>query len=960
MVVSNSLSLAREDSRPSWHSGIGGGDVPRGSQHHQIGGGPILLAGGVDSSTQHTVINTAASGGGSHRSQVVIGGGAQVQHGGQVRSTTTRTTAGMIPVVGASNSSDKMDAGTTSAVYASVPADRSASASLVRLSRGVSGTATGGRLLLTRFYNYTLSRNAADDVETPLGQMKEEERRRSWFRNARRQTRLRENIMARYQMIQERLLLFGTSARTSIHQPAENEAAEGTNGTAKDNFIPNGGTKGGEPGAANANNTNSVGSGATTSMVVDGGGQQHQHQVTSTSDTTTSNHGAGLHAGEVILEEDFPKYQLLEDLQEGEQVHVIQQGGTSSASIASSAHLSTNVASSTARQFNSAGEGGFFLVNAPSTRNGGTSGVNVHNLRIATSEVSLNGLQGASGTSLSPPQPPHTPKRTQTQQGRLLRGLVTPSRQTVVEVDQTTGELVALAARPPRSIQRTTSHTIGTGQSPEQDLFHPVGNMEDHAVQGHQHAQNVALSRSRSRRSMQHSPSHTRLAARDTSAGDLLLRSSSVGSRLSSVGRPGSPQLGLPAQQQDFYMKVEEQPQSPAGVLHVFNACAITITGDVLAVILKSRKLRRFFFRIALQNCSVIIACRVSPIQKANIVELSRKYRQSEHNAMLAIGDGANDVGMIIKAHVGVGIAGKEGAQAAKSADFAIGQFKHLKKLCFVYGRESMRRNALFMYYMLNKNVAIALPSVFFSAVSRFSSTDLYDPWVKQIYNTVFTFLPIVLYALFDRELPFYYLMSGPPLYRPHRFGVPSIGDWAFWYWFAVGVWVAFACAIIPLCLFDEAPELAGTPAGYHCGTLVFAAVIVAVTALLPIHSHMYHWFTVPSMVGGFIVFLWTWVLMSETNFIGYSSTMYRTYWLLTWEVGEQFFLILFITTFCAILPHYVYMFRGVFFPDGVRIVKERTKLGVHDVLLLPDATNKSAGNIVVPHKRIQKRMMKG
>jgi P-type E1-E2 ATPase len=38
----------------------------------------------------------------------------------------------------------------------------------------------------------------------------------------------------------------------------------------------------------------------------------------------------------------------------------------------------------------------------------------------------------------------------------------------------------------------------------------------------------------------------------------------------------------------------------------------------------------------------------------------------------LAIGDGANDVSMIITAHVGIGISGKEGQQAARSSDFKI------------------------------------------------------------------------------------------------------------------------------------------------------------------------------------------------------------------------------------------------------------------------------------------------
>ena len=40
----------------------------------------------------------------------------------------------------------------------------------------------------------------------------------------------------------------------------------------------------------------------------------------------------------------------------------------------------------------------------------------------------------------------------------------------------------------------------------------------------------------------------------------------------------------------------------------------------------------------------------------------------------LAIGDGANDVAMIQKACVGVGIAGQEGLQAACAADYTIAQ----------------------------------------------------------------------------------------------------------------------------------------------------------------------------------------------------------------------------------------------------------------------------------------------
>ena len=71
----------------------------------------------------------------------------------------------------------------------------------------------------------------------------------------------------------------------------------------------------------------------------------------------------------------------------------------------------------------------------------------------------------------------------------------------------------------------------------------------------------------------------------------------------------------------------------------------------------------------------------------------------------LAIGDGANDVAMIMKAHVGVGIAGREGMQAARTADFAFGKFKFLRPLLFVHGREAYRRNSDIVLYAFYKNV---------------------------------------------------------------------------------------------------------------------------------------------------------------------------------------------------------------------------------------------------------------
>lgn len=67
---------------------------------------------------------------------------------------------------------------------------------------------------------------------------------------------------------------------------------------------------------------------------------------------------------------------------------------------------------------------------------------------------------------------------------------------------------------------------------------------------------------------------------------------------------------------------------------------------------------------------------RVSPLQKSEVVEMVKKQVKV---ITLAIGDGANDVGMIQTAHVGVGISGNEGLQAANSSDYSIAQVRRLK-----------------------------------------------------------------------------------------------------------------------------------------------------------------------------------------------------------------------------------------------------------------------------------------
>jgi phospholipid-transporting ATPase len=183
---------------------------------------------------------------------------------------------------------------------------------------------------------------------------------------------------------------------------------------------------------------------------------------------------------------------------------------------------------------------------------------------------------------------------------------------------------------------------------------------------------------------------------------------------------------------------------------------AITITGEALGTVLETEENSRKFYSIA-WRCKSVLCCRVSPKQKSLVVDLAKHLHvefAGREPVTLAIGDGANDVAMINTAHVGVGLSGKEGAQAARAGDFAFAEFRFLAPLLFKHGYEDYRRNSVLVNYNFYKNALLCLPPFFYGVEMSFSGQPFYDQILYQLYNVVFTCLPIIVYALFDRRVP--------------------------------------------------------------------------------------------------------------------------------------------------------------------------------------------------------------
>jgi phospholipid-transporting ATPase len=134
----------------------------------------------------------------------------------------------------------------------------------------------------------------------------------------------------------------------------------------------------------------------------------------------------------------------------------------------------------------------------------------------------------------------------------------------------------------------------------------------------------------------------------------------------------------------------------------------------------------------------------------------------------LAIGDGANDVGMIHEAHVGIGISGKEGKQAVNASDFSIGQFRFLEDLILYHGRWDYMRTSMVVLYSFYKNFVIAGCLVLYNHETLFSGTSLFDQWLNSGFS-FFAFFPILFLGMFDRNLEKSYIRKNPEVYKPTR-----------------------------------------------------------------------------------------------------------------------------------------------------------------------------------------------
>uniref|UniRef100_A0A0D3AA66 Phospholipid-transporting ATPase n=1 Tax=Brassica oleracea var. oleracea TaxID=109376 RepID=A0A0D3AA66_BRAOL len=352
-----------------------------------------------------------------------------------------------------------------------------------------------------------------------------------------------------------------------------------------------------------------------------------------------------------------------------------------------------------------------------------------------------------------------------------------------------------------------------------------------------------------------------------------------------------------------------------------------TVAGPKLALVIDGKclmyaldpSLRVTLLSLSL-NCTSVVCCRVSPLQKAQVTSLVRKGAKK---ITLSIGDGANDVSMIQAAHVGIGISGMEGMQAVMASDFAIAQFRFLTDLLLVHGRWSYLRICKVVMYFFYKNLTFTLTQFWFTFRTGFSGQRFYDDWFQSLYNVFFTALPVIVLGLFEKDVSASLSKRYPELYRE---GIRN----SFFKWRVVAAWATSAvyqslvCYLFVTTSSFGAINSSGKIFGlWDVSTLVFTCLVIAVNVRILLMSNSitrWHYITVGGSILAWLVFAF--VYCGITTPRDRNENVYFVIYVLMSTF--YFYFALLLVPIVSLLGDFI--FQGVerwFFPYDYQIVQE-------------------------------------
>ncbi|KAL4317184.1 hypothetical protein HN51_071163 [Arachis hypogaea] len=364
-----------------------------------------------------------------------------------------------------------------------------------------------------------------------------------------------------------------------------------------------------------------------------------------------------------------------------------------------------------------------------------------------------------------------------------------------------------------------------------------------------------------------------------------------------------------------------------------------------------NKNLENSFFELA-TSCASVICCRSSPKQKARVTKM---VKLGTGQTTLSIGDGANDVGMLQEADIGVGINGAEGMQAVMASDFAIAQFRFLERLLLVHGHWCYRRISMMICYFFYKNIAFGFTLFWFEAYASFSGQAAYNDWYMSFYNVFFTSLPVIALGVFDQDVSAKLCLKYPFLYlegvEDTLFSWPRIIGWM-----VNGVLSSLAIFFLTAnSVMTQAFRRDGQVVDFEIlGVTMYTCVVWTVNCQMALSINYFTWIQ-HFFIWGSIAFWYVFVLVYGYLSPEISTTAHMVF-VEACAPSLLYWLVTLLVVVCALLPYFCYRsFQSRFLPMYHDIIQRKQVEG-SDIEICDEVPKQVHGKLIHLRERLKQR----
>ncbi|RGB34694.1 hypothetical protein C1646_701333 [Rhizophagus diaphanus] len=345
---------------------------------------------------------------------------------------------------------------------------------------------------------------------------------------------------------------------------------------------------------------------------------------------------------------------------------------------------------------------------------------------------------------------------------------------------------------------------------------------------------------------------------------------------------------------------------------------ALVIDGVALKYALEEPWSRKLLLDLACR-CKGVICCRVSPLQKAKVVEL---VKEGKNVMTCAIGDGANDVSMIQAAHIGIGVAGEEGLQAVMASDYAIAQFRYLTRLLLVHGHYAYIRNSSMILNFFYKNMIGVGTLFWYQFFCGYSTTIVFEYTYTLFWNLFFTCVAVLSIGVFDRDVPDNVATEVPELYK-RGINQEAYTMLTFLYYMLEGIYQSVICFFVSYFAYQKGSvnDKGRTPDYLEMGTTMAVACITMANLFTGFNAQcwtIFHYISVFGSIALILLYIAVYSLIPFSAIYGFNYSVFG---------GGVFWFCILLTVIISMLPRYSWKYyQRNYRPIDVNIIQEIIK----------------------------------